>query len=315
MPINRPFTFKGGRRRPDPAHKARSIRFEKILKQLPNIPGSVDYFPFVSSYPMDGNADFGDCVSASIAHELQLVTKVLADAEYDPTLDEVYAFYATQNPGFNPQDANTPDNGMDMQTAFEYLLHNGWTGGNAPKLVAFAQVPIDATMLRAAIDIFGAVQLGLMVQQANEDEFNQGLPWDYVAGSPELGGHCIPGGGYDASQIKVVTWATETALLNSFVDSGLLEEAWVLIWPWHLGTKAFQTGIDITALAAAYQEITGNPLPIPAPPPQPTPPPVPTPPPPTPQPTPTPSGCFSLATWRAVWKAISNLIFGIPHHG
>lgn len=302
MPLYRPFTFKGGRRKPDPEHAKRSIKLEDILR-LPPLPPEVDYTPMVSSYPMDGNADYGDCVSASIGHEIQLVTKALAAAEYDPPLSEIYQFYATQNPGFDPNNYDpSTDNGMDMQTAFEELNKNGWPGHPEMKLVAFAKVQTTPAALKAAAGIFGAAQLGIIVQAANENQFNAGQPWDYVSGSPELGGHCIPTFGYKSDRSMVVTWAQETALLDTFTQSPLMEEAWVLIWPWHLGTKAFQANIDVNALAAAYQELTGNPLPIPTPPaPTPTPPPptpVPTPPPPAPTPGP---GCLSI---------IQQILFG-----
>ena len=60
---------------------------------------------------MLGNSEYGDCVPATGANTRRLVTAVLS-TEYYWTLDQVYAFYATQNPGFPP----SPDNGMDIQT-------------------------------------------------------------------------------------------------------------------------------------------------------------------------------------------------------
>lgn len=298
MPIQKSFTFKGGRRKPDPEHARRSIKLENILK-LPPLPASVDYTPMVADYPMDGNDSYGDCVSASVAHEIQLMTKALAAAEYDPSMAEIVAFYQTQNPNFDPNNYDpSADNGMDMQTAFEYLNKSGWPGHPEMKAVAFAKVQTDKASLKAAAGIFGAAQLGILVQAANESQFNAGQPWDYVAGSPELGGHCVPSFGYTPDRSMIVTWGSETALLDTFTQSPLMEEAWVIIWPWHLGTKSFQANIDLTALAAAYQELTGRPLPIPTPPP-PTPTPGPTP---TPTPTPVPGpGC---------WTIIQQILFG-----
>lgn len=43
----------------------------------------------------------------------------------------------------------------------------------------------------------------------------------------------------------------------------LVEEAWVAIWPEHLGTNGFEQGVDQAELAAAYQALTGSALPIP----------------------------------------------------
>jgi hypothetical protein len=39
-----------------------------------------------------------------------------------------------------------------------------------------------------------------------------------------------------------------------------VEEAWIVIWPQHLGTTEFQQGVDRAQLAADYQALTGSQL-------------------------------------------------------
>ena len=105
----------------------------------------------------------------------------------------------------------------------------------------------------------------------------------------------------------------------------LLEEFWVVIWPENLGTKQFETGVDLHALADAYLALTGDPLPIPSPviPPVPTPspspaptpiPPVPTPAPspaPTPAPVPQPYPSTGFIEWlRELWQWLENWFSG-----
>ncbi len=302
-------TVKLGRRPLDKKTKANynhSLKLRKIIRRgvkLPPVPASVDYLPLVADgYPMYLNDVWGTCVSASAAHEVQLNTVVLLGQEVRLTDADIAAFYATQNPGFDPSNPNSPDGGMDMGTAWKYLNQNGWPGHPDIKPIAYATVALDKASIEAAAAIFGSVQLGFNVQQAQMDEFNSGQPWSYVPGSPNIGGHCIPEGGYTADRGKVVTWATEYDLMDNMISSGLVEEAWVLVYPWHLGTKQFQSTIDLTALADAYLELTGNPLPIPTP--------TPTPPPPTPTPTPTPTppgpGCIPgvIAAIVAWFKSI-----------
>ena len=91
--------------------------------------------------------------------------------------------------------------------------------------------------------------------------------------------------GQSKNDVRFVTWGAETGMTDKFWSS-LVDnadgEAWVLIWAENLGTKQFVQGIDMTALAADYQAITGRPLPVPAPTPTPTPTPTPVPPIPTP---------------------------------
>ena len=43
----------------------------------------------------------------------------------------------------------------------------------------------------------------------------------------------------------------------------LVEEAWVVVWPEHLGTREFEQGVDLAQLKADYQALTGGPLALP----------------------------------------------------
>ena len=49
----------------------------------------------------------------------------------------------------------------------------------------------------------------------------------------------------------------ETSFTDGFWANGV-EEAWVVIWPEHLGTKEFLEGVDLAELAADYQAMTGG---------------------------------------------------------
>jgi hypothetical protein len=239
----------------------------------------VDYLARLGNWQMLGNDRFGDCVSVTWSNTRRLVTAVLATEEY-PGQAEVNAFYATQNPGFPP----SPDNGMDIQTALEFLVKTG--GPDGVKALGFAAVDYaNADEVKAAIAIFGSVWTGINVQQAQQEQFNAGQPWDWVPGSPMDGGHSIVTGGYGPAGAgalggdeRFITWAAETSFTDNYWANGV-EEAWVVIWPEHLGSKAFLAGVDLAAFAADYTAITGKPFPVPVPPPvPPVPPPVPPPP-------------------------------------
>ena len=263
--------FKYGRR---PPKNAPALRFRSILAAAgPAYPPQEDYLGKLSSWQMLGNDVAGDCNAVTWANMRRLVTATLATENY-PTQDQVWQFYQTQNPNFDPagsKDTNGPessaDQGMDIQTGLEYLHANG--GPDGVKAVAFAKV--DHTNLdevKAALSIFGSLWLGIVVLKANQDEFNAGQPWTDVAGSPIDGGHAILGGGYTAHDVKFITWAKETEFAQSFWNgvvqgNALVEESWVVIWPEHLGTTAFEQGIDQAQLAADYQALTGQPLALP----------------------------------------------------
>ncbi len=292
-------SFKAGRRYPDPAHAARSIQFKDILKAVPAHPISEDYLGSMSGWQMLGNDTYGDCVAVAWANSRRFFCDELSGVDKYPTQDDVFALYRTQNPNF-PQD----DNGMDIQTLLEYILHNGGPDGVKP--VAFARVDVNnLDEVKAALYIFGGIILGMEIQKENQTDFANGADWDYHPGGTSDGGHGVLVGGFmgqSSNDIHFITWGAETGLTDSFWSNqvaNLHGEAWVVVWPENLGTRQFVEGIDRDALAANYKALTGNDLFAPVPTPEPTPPPA-------PGPTPTPGpGCFPGAM-KAVWKKVAG---------
>lgn len=261
--------YRFGRKAPK---EAPALMFSSFVKDealggnLPVAPLAVDY-GVQANLPLQMllNDQYGTCVSATSGTQRALIGKLLAGSSYYPTDDEIATFYKTQNPNFPNQ-----DEGMVIQTALEELQKNGDKYFDGKKIVAFAKVDFtNEAELRAAHAIFGQVWYGVNVLRANMIEFNRNQPWDYVPGSPVDGGHSITGVGYDQDDYKFITWAQETSWTEAF-RRNQVEEAWVVIWPEHLGTTQFQAGVDLTALADAYQQLTGRTLPVPTPP-QPTP--------------------------------------------
>ena len=276
---------KFGRR---PPKRAPALKLGPLLTGVvPAHPAAEDYLAALhGGWNMLGNDQYGDCVAVTWANVRRLVTATLTAHATYPGLDEVIALYKTQNPGFPQQ-----DDGMDIQTALEYLAQHG--GPDGVKAVAFAQVDhTNADEVKAAIAIFGSVWTGVNVLDVNMTEFDAGQPWDYNPASPVDGGHSIVTGGYGTpgtgalgGDERFITWAQETSFTDAFW-AHQVEEAWVVVWPEHLGSEEFLQGVNVAQLAADYQEITGRPLPLPQPPPAP---PQPTPPQPTP-PAPQPPG-------------------------
>jgi len=261
-----------GRRPPKNAPALRLASF--LARAVPAHPRSEDYLAKLSDWQVLGNDVAGDCNAVTWANMRRLVTGVLS-AEYYPTQAQVWQFYQTQNPGFDPNGSSSTngpgsneDQGMEIQTGLEYLHRTG--GPDGVKAVAFAKVnPARLAEVKAALAIFGGLWLGIMVLDANQQQFAEGHSWTDVAGSPIDGGHAILGGGYTTATVKFITWGQETKFARSFWNGTaqgqrLVQEAWVVIWPEHLGTKAFQEGVDQAALAADYQALTGDPLVLPS---------------------------------------------------
>ena len=262
-----------------PPKRAPALELSRYLTGVvPAHPAFADYLSRLSGWLMLGNDSIGDCVSVTWSNTRRLVTAVLATENYPP-LAEVLAFYKTQNPGFPQQ-----DDGMDIQTALEYLVKTG--GPDGVKALGFAKVDYTSVAeVQAAIAIFGSIWTGINVQNAQETQFNAGQPWNWVPGAQVAGGHSIVVGGYGeprpgrlAGDEDFITWAEETSFTDNFWSNGV-EEAWVVLWPEHLGSAEFLAGVNLAAFAAAYTEITGQPFPAVIPPVPPVPPIPPIPPP------------------------------------
>lgn len=264
------FQFKFGRK---PAEERPALAFSSILKtdasQIPPHPATDDDFNIVRDWQMLGNDRYGDCVAVTWANERHAINKILLGNDSYATQDQVYSLYKTQNPNF-PAD----DNGMYIQQCLDYLVKSG--GPDGVKALAFAKVDhTNLDEIKAAIAIFGMVWVGINVYDNNMSEFNNNQPWDFNSQSNNVGGHSVVCGGYlsnTLNDVQFITWARETGFTDNFWTHAV-DEAWVVIWPEHLGTKQFQEGVDLAALANAYTEITGRPFPVdvPTPTPEPTP--------------------------------------------
>jgi len=259
--------YRYGRRAPK---NAPALSFAKF--SVPGHPKTEDYLSTLSDWQMLGNDVAGDCNAVTWANTRRLVTASLTTENY-PSQDEVWQFYKTQNPQFDPNGSketngpgSTDDNGMDIQTGLEYLHSSG--GPDGVKAVAFAKVDhTKLSQVEAALAVFGGLWLGITVLDANQTEFSNGQAWTDVRNSQVDGGHAILGGGY-TPDIKFITWGKETEFAPSFWKGSvqgqpLVEEAWVVIWPEHLGSKAFLDGIDLPQLESDYQTLTGSPLVLP----------------------------------------------------
>ena len=245
-----PAALKFGRRAPK---RAPALHLAPLLTGvIPPHPAAEDYLAALNGgWQLLGNDQYGDCVAVTWANVRRLVTSTLAAKANYPGLDQVIALYKTQNPGFPAE-----DNGMDIQTALEYLVKTG--GPDGVKAVAFAQVdPANADEVKAALSIFGYVWTGINVLDANMTQFDAGQPWDYNPASPVDGGHSIVTGGYGppgtgplGGDERFITWAQETSFTDAFWQHQV-EECWAVIWPEHLGQKEFLAGINQAQLAAA----------------------------------------------------------------
>lgn len=281
-------TFRGGRLPAQPA-RPRLRLGDYLTSGLPTPPVSIDWQSRVANWPMYLNDQIGDCTCAAVGHLIEAETTYGQGATVTVTDQDVLTMYEAVS-GYNPANPST-DQGAVIQDVLGYWQKTGMAGH---KIVAYASVDVaNMTEIRQAIDLFGAVDVGINFPSSAMDQFNAGQTWDVVAGSSIEGGHCVPVGAYGTdSSLTCVTWGKQQKMTAAFWQR-YVDEAWVVITQDWLSAKGLDPqGLNLYQLGQDYAALTGRPNPIPAPEPQPAPTP-------SPSPTPTPSSTdttFAAAT-------------------
>jgi len=213
-----------------------AIATARILDQLgapppasPGYSGNADRI-VKGDFGIDGNDDFGDCVFADVAHRIMVRTAQAAQGKIVvPTQDETLALYSEVT-GFNPSDPNT-DQGGDLVTTAQYMQKTGMLIGGVRHTEDGNGVidPANIDHIKWAICLLGCVPIGLNLPQSAEDQFNGGEPWDYVKGSPILGGHDVLLVEYRPENLPsnpgwlVVTWGKRWPVTDAFLANYLAE--------------------------------------------------------------------------------------------
>lgn len=243
----------------DPSRRD-ALCFADFLTTLPTAP-IVDLAP-VLNYPMDGNDTVGCCVVAGFDHYRQVVSQLLTGTGLNFTQDQIWAFYKTQNPNFDPHGtpySNGPgsssDNGMDIQMFLEYLVAQKY-------ILGFAKIDHrNQQEMQSAIYIGLSIITGVVLDQVQMQQYVSGT-WSPVVGSPVDGGHCIPLVGYDSAQATCVTWAKLVKCTEAFIQSQM-DEAWFVLTQAHVDHPGFRNHFDLAGFSKAVSDITGGKISIP----------------------------------------------------
>ena len=152
---------------------------------------------------MLGNDTYGDCVVAGILHAIMAVGAFLKVVASFTTAQADDAYFAL---------TGGPDSGLDPPGVFEE-----WNSGTLPAPAQifgeggpFVQIdPTNIQQMKNAIATFGWVGIWVNLQQAQEDQFSNGQRWNYIPGSPTVGGHFVIFTGFDRFGVGpyTVSWA------------------------------------------------------------------------------------------------------------
>jgi hypothetical protein len=182
------------------------------------------------------NDQLGDCVCADSCHQVMLHT-ANAGTIVIPTNDDCLQLYEAVG-GYNPNAAlvngqNPTDTGCDETSMEEYMQSTGLAGQKSAGTVAID--PTNLNNLRWAVQLFGCVRLGIVVDSQMEQQFSSGEPWTTPAdpNDPDAGGHDVPIlGRYDADFAYAATWGGIVRITWSLLaNPAFLGEAHASVWP------------------------------------------------------------------------------------
>lgn len=255
-----------------------------LRASLPSAPSTLDLSgPALASLRnVDQNDVLGNCVIAAINHILGVWTGN-GGSLYQTTAAQILAEYSAIG-GYVPGDPST-DQGCNMQTALNWIISNPMADGT--KLTAW--LGVDATNvneLRAALWLFENLDFGMALPDAWINPFPSadGFLWNTAGKADPNNGHSVMGYGYDATSVKIDSWAlfggltydaiAEYAVANTGGELYVLLSTDVLI----RGQQKAPSGVAWGDLITDWDSIGGHvPAVTPAPAPAPAPSPAPTP--------------------------------------
>lgn len=214
-----------------------------------NVPVTFD-FSRNFAYEMLGNDQYGDCVEAAMCHACQVFT----DNTYQPTAANALETYGNIT-GFTPGNPNS-DQGTIIADALSWWVSNPLPG-DSRKLNTYFSVDVNnLAEINAALWISGSLLIGFPVPYSAEQQFDSGQVWDYVPGSPIVGGHCVPLYGVTGTIKDAVTWGQRQAMTESFW-SRYVSEAWMVADESWVSAYAGRAGnlLDFAAINRDAEEL------------------------------------------------------------
>lgn len=202
---------------------------------LPTPPAAVSV-P-TASYPIDGNATYGDCTIAGVAHLIAGWNAEVKETDPVPAEDAIVSEYFKLTGG--------EDTGLNEAEVLKTWQTLGLFG---EQIAGYAPVnPKDTLALHQAVAFYGGAYLGIECPESAQTQFGEDKPWTYVEGSPVEGGHCIVALGYTQTGLLCATWGGVVEVTAGFL-AHFLDEAWVVLSRELVEAKGDALGLDLAAL-------------------------------------------------------------------
>lgn len=240
---------------------------------LPPASGDIDRCSLVTSWPMYCNgpdpanatacpgspAGCGDCTCAAFGHIIQAQSRY-AGTEVTIPATSVIKMYSDVV-GYNPL-TGANDNGADPGDILAYMLKTGVADstGTFHKVAGYAAFgdPTDEELLAQVLNTFGTVYVAINFPDSAMSQFDDGKPWEPVAGSPIEGGHMIclqrraVGG---VGNLKYITWGAVQATTRGFQKAYATDAFAVVSSDWIRANGTTVEGLDLAQLLSDTQYV------------------------------------------------------------
>jgi hypothetical protein len=227
----------------------------KELPAHPTGPFGHDLSIKPGDWGMLGNDMCGDCVWAGAAHETKMIAG-MAKKQVWFSDHAVLADYSAAT-GYVPGDSKT-DQGTDMHAAAEYRLHTGIQDGHGVrhKILGYASVePGNIEEHLMALNMFGAVGVGVKVPSYMPTQFDHMVPFDVIRGTTHyVGGHYLPLTSFRDGMMHLVTWARPHPMTAAFLDR-FNDESVVYFTDEGMTNRRTPEGFDYDACLAALKTL------------------------------------------------------------
>ena len=226
----------------------RTLKFAKyddrsLLDKIPKVVGHDNLFDDVNGWGMLANDRYGCCVISSMMHQSMLWNKAARGIDVKYTDDLCIDTYHKVN-------HTTEDRGTNMLKALKYRRKHGILDaeGKVHKIAAFAYLNVhDIDQIRAAIYLFGLVDIGFAVPDYCMEQFEHGRPWVVKENGVNEGGHCVPIVGFN-EMFNVVTWGKEQKMEVNFFSRYADEAYAIMSGDYFNGKKQTPEGFDLSQL-------------------------------------------------------------------
>jgi hypothetical protein len=251
-------TFQLGKLAPKhlPTHLALSDFMDKATT-WPAVPAKGWEAPVAAdAWGLLGNDQYGDCACAGILHLVQAQSANTGNPLHGTTQLALALYTAVT--GFDPNDPST-DGGCVLTDVLSHVQKHGLEMLDAVgkpvtvDVVGWAALDIASLQqTRYATYTFGGTYWGINCPAKCQQDTDN---WNFAAGLPIDGGHCIVQPGQGAAGGQIISWGMKIPVSNEFTLA-YRDEAYMLVTSaWLSDQKVSPIGLDLNALVAAMKAL------------------------------------------------------------